>query len=148
VKDNVIALKKETGELTETDQETADLLSTYFQQVYTIEDTTSIPQVAQTVFGWKDTNLKFDIDTVVEKLQKLKTEKSPGPDSIHPLLLKECTSVVAKPLSMIFQQSYDTGTLPDEWKTAHIVPIFKKGNRTDPANYRPVSLTSVPCIAR
>ena len=94
-------------------------------------------QVAQTVFGWKDTNLKFDIDTVVEK--------SPGPDSIHPLLLKECASVVAKPLSMIFQQSYDTGTLPDEWKTAHIVPIFKKGNRTDPANYRPVSLTSVPC---
>jgi len=89
VKDNVIALKKENGELTEIDQEIADLLltSTYFQQVYTTEDSTSIPQIAQTVFGWKDINLKFDIDTVVERLQKLKTKKSPGPDSIHPLLL-------------------------------------------------------------
>ena len=80
-----------------------------------------------------------------KKQQQLKTDKSPGPDSLHPLLLKECAAVIAKPLSLIFQQSYETGTLPDEWRTAHIVPIFKKGNRTDPANYRPVSLTSVPC---
>ena len=43
-KDNIIAPKKESGELTETDQQTADLLSTYFQQVYAIKDTTSIPQ--------------------------------------------------------------------------------------------------------
>ena len=81
----------------------------------------------------------------MEKLQKLKTDKSPGPDDIHPLLLKEyCASVIAEPLSLIFQQSFDTGIPPTDWKTANIVPIFKKGNRTDKSNYRPVSLTSVP----
>ena len=84
-------------------------------------------------------------EIVMKKLQQLHTDKSPGPDSIHPLLLKECAAALAKPLSLIFQQSYDTGILPNDWRTAHITPIFKKGNRNDPANYLPVSLTSVPC---
>ena len=126
VKDKVMALKKENGELTETDQETADLLSTYFQEVYTVEDTSNIPMVAERDFNWRDTNLSFDEETVMEKLQKLRTDKSPGPDSLHPLLLKERAAVLAKPLSMIFQQSYDTGILPDDWKTAHIVPISRR----------------------
>ena len=145
VKDTVIALKKGNGELTKTDQETADLLSAYFKEVYTVEDITNIPMATATAITWEDTNLEFSTDTVMKKLQQLKTDKSPGPDGIHPLLLRECATVLAKPLSLIFRQSYNTGILPDEWKTAHIVPIFKKGIRTDPANYRPVSLTSVPC---
>ena len=42
----------------------------------------------------------------------------------------------------IFQSSLDQGQLPQDWKSANITPIYKKGNRTDPANYRPISLTS------
>jgi len=145
VKDNIIALQKDNNELTKTDQETADLLSAYFKQVYTVEDMTNIPTATGSVPNWEDTNVQFSTDTVIKKLQQLKTDKSPGLDGIHPLLLTECATVLAKPLSLIFQQSYNTGILPDEWKTAHIVPIFKKGIKTDPANYRPVSLTSVPC---
>jgi len=61
------------------------------------------------------------------------------------MLLKECASAVAEPLSLIFVKSFDTGTLPEDWRKAHIVPILKKGDRTDKANYCPVSLTSVPC---
>jgi len=49
------------------------------------------------------------------------------------------------PLSIIFQESYNSGILPQDWKTVIIVPIFKKGDKADPNNYRPVSLTSVPC---
>ena len=52
---------------------------------------------------------------------------------------------IAEPLSKIYQLSYETGSLPDDWKKAHVVPIFKKGDRTNRENYHPVSLTSVPC---
>jgi len=95
--------------------------------------------------NWKDTDLDFALSVVMKKLQQLNPDKSPDPDAIHPLLLKECATVLAEPLSMIFQQSFEARTLPADWKTANIVPIFKKGDRTDRANYHPVSLTSVPC---
>jgi len=114
VKDNIIALQKDNNELTKTDQETADLLSAYFKQVYTVEDMTNIPKATGSVPNWEDTNVQFSTDTVMKKLQQLKTDKSPGPDGIHPLLLRECATVLAKPLSLIFQQSYNTGILPDE----------------------------------
>jgi len=101
--------------------------------------------VTEKDFDWNDADLNFDRMAVMEKLQKLNPDKSPGSDGIHPMLLKECASVLTEPLSLLFQQYFDTGILPANWKTANTVPIFKKGNRTDTANYRPVSLTSVPC---
>ena len=47
-------------------------------------------------------------------------------------------------LSIIFQQSREPGEVPVNWKLANVVPMFKKGKKEDPGNYRPVSLTSVP----
>lgn len=55
------------------------------------------------------------------------------------------TPSTVKPLQVLFRKSLDTGELPEAWKTANVTPIFKKGTKGDPANYRPVSLTSVPC---
>ena len=52
---------------------------------------------------------------------------------------------VADPLAVIFNESLATGNLPEDWKTAVVTPIFKHGGKADPGNYRPVSLTSVPC---
>ena len=87
----------------------------------------------------------FSRDSVFRKLKGLHSDKSPGPDEVHPMLLKECAEILAEPLSMIFQQSFQSGSLPADWKTANVVPIFKKGKKGDVSNYRPVSLTSVPC---
>ena len=49
------------------------------------------------------------------------------------------------PLTIIFNRSIRNSELPTQWKEATIIPIYKKGNKTDPANYRPVSLTSIVC---
>jgi hypothetical protein len=82
---------------------------------------------------------------VLKLLQNLKTDKSPGPDRLNPRLLYEIKETIAEPLSIIFNQSLALKTVRKEWKNAQISAIFKKGNKSQARNYRPVSLTSVVC---
>ena len=81
---------------------------------------------------------------VFNQLSKLDCNKSNGPDGIPSKVLKSCARQLAKPLTDIFNLSIRLGSLPDDW-TANIVPIFKKGDKSNPANYRPVSLQSIIC---
>ncbi|CAM4513480.1 unnamed protein product [Caretta caretta] len=83
-------------------------------------------------------------EVVRDYLEKLDVHKSMGPDELHPRVLKELAAVIAEPLAIIFENSWQTGEVPDDWKKANVVSIFKKGKKEDPGNYRPVSLTSVP----
>jgi Reverse transcriptase (RNA-dependent DNA polymerase) len=62
-----------------------------------------------------------------------------------PLLFKELVEEIAWPLAKIMQSSLWEGAVPEDWRTANVTPIYKKGTRSDPSNYRPVSLTSVSC---
>ncbi|KFP07635.1 RNA-directed DNA polymerase from mobile element jockey, partial [Calypte anna] len=77
-------------------------------------------------------------------LSHLDPHKSMGPDRIHPRVMREVAEELAKPLSIVYQQSWLTGEVPDDWKLASVTPIHRKGRKEDPGNYRPVSLTSVP----
>ncbi len=91
------------------------------------------------------TDVAFTVEDIQLKLKKLKTCKSPGPDGLHPHILKEYAQELSQPLYALFRRSLDEGCLPEDWKQAQVTLIFKKGNRHQPGNYRPVSLTAVVC---
>ena len=82
---------------------------------------------------------------MLKKLNDLKMDKSPGPDGLHPRVLREAREVLCIPLSILFNKSLEESTLPSDWKDSHVTPIFKKGPRNQSSNYRAVSLTAVVC---
>ena len=82
---------------------------------------------------------------VQREIATLDPNSSMGADGIHPRLLLRCSSSLSQPLSLIYNASLNERLLPIEWLSSQITPIFKKGPRTDPLNYRPVAITSVPC---
>jgi hypothetical protein len=89
--------------------------------------------------------LVIDLDGVKKLLQDIDTKKACGPDGILSQSLKTLSPELAPVIFHIFSQSLSTGELPDDWLTANITAIYKKGEKCKPANYRPVSITSVTC---
>jgi len=82
---------------------------------------------------------------VRDRLGNLDVHKSMGADGMHPQVLRELADAIVEPLSVIFERSWRTGEVPEDWRKASVTPNFKKGKKEDPGNYRPVSLISIPC---
>ena len=91
------------------------------------------------------TDIRVSPADVEQAIKTLDVNSSMGFDGIHPRLLVRCAAEFSHPLSKIFNESLRAGILPIEWLSSQVTPIFKKGPRLDPLNYRPVSITSVPC---
>ena len=84
------------------------------------------------------------METVRELLPHLDCHKSIGLYGFHPRVLRELAGVIAEPLSAIYQCSWLSGEVPEDWRLADVAPIYKRDHKEDLGNYRPGSLTSVP----
>ena len=82
-------------------------------------------------------------DAIHRTLLALNVHKACGPDGLSARILHECADEFAVPLTKICALSFRQGKFPTNWKRANVVPVFKKEDRKDPANYRPVSLLSI-----
>ena len=138
-------LERTDGSKATTDTEKTETLNKFFQNVYTTESLHSkqpapvynVRQHLQTV--------TVSEERVAELLANLHPNKAPGPDGIRPRILNELAEVITRPVYKISDISLNEETLPAEWRTATVTPIFKKGRQQDPGNYRPVSLPCIPC---
>ena len=145
-KSKIQKLRRRDGTLTSSDQEAAEALNDQFFNVFTREDTSNLPSIPEkTLLTPRLTTFNVTEELVEKALLKLKTDKTPGLDGMHPRILKEVATAIKKPLTKIYNQSINESQLPKKWKDAVISPIFKKGDRLTPGNYRPVSLTSIVC---
>nr|XP_006825930.1 PREDICTED: RNA-directed DNA polymerase from mobile element jockey-like [Saccoglossus kowalevskii] len=124
----------------------ANILNDFFSSVFINEPDGELPGVEYFFEGYTcKCHVIFTKEDVRKLLSSLDVSKSSGPDNFHPRFLKEVANVIYEPLFVIFRKSVGEGTVPSAWKEANVTCIFKKGNRSDPGNYRPVSLTSVIC---
>ena len=133
---------KDCGEKVSNDTEKAELLNDFFASVLTKENDidSSIPVTVENVkYTLKD--ICITPEHVRNKLLKLQANKASGPDLINVNVLR-CCSDFDVPLCIIFNQSIQSSSVPQDWRDANVVPLHKKGSRYDRKNYRPVSLTS------
>ena len=132
------------GRRAETAEDKAEVLQSQFTSIFTKEDT-SIPLPTDYKQLPTMPNIIIQPNGVKQLLDSLDCNKATGPDLIPTRVLKECSTVLVPILANIFQKSIDTGSIPDDWLTANVVAVFRKGDKHDPSNYRPISLTCVTC---
>lgn len=124
--------------------EAAEELNLFFGSVYTEEEPISADLKFDSINATMN-DIVITPEGIESAIERLANNSSPGPDGICPKLLKITKPVISRIFVALFQQSIDTGCVPDTWKIARVTPIFKSGDSSMPSNYRPISLTSIPC---
>ena len=139
------SMKDQNGNIITSAKEKANVFNNYFSTVFTKDDglTPDIPQQADDNSFLSHIN--FSYANVLRALLDLPNKTSRSPDGYPAYFLKNIAHVIALPLSVLFELSLMHGCIPEVWKTAFVLPIFKKGKSSLCQNYRPVSLTCISC---
>ena len=143
IKGDIPFMKNNDGTLTSTDDEKASMFSKYFASVF-IKDDGCLPHFSPNCNS-ELLNFTCSAKDVILAIKSLDGSSSPGIDNFTPFFLKNILAQIANPLTVLFNRSLSEGKIPQDWKNALVVPIFKKGDRQSVKNYRPISLTSILC---
>ena len=135
---------RENGILKTDTLDKANICNRQFESAFTRESDTEIPSKGTSPFTPMG-EITVDPKGVLKLLNNLNIHKASGPDGLSARVLKECSSEISPMLALIYNESLAQGTVPDDWRQANVAPVFKKGEKYNAANYRPVSLTCICC---
>ena len=128
------------GEIIESDFEMADALNNYFVEQSTLDESNaSLPEFQPPNHEILE-NIIISDEDVIEAINMVKPIKASGPDLISPRLFKEGANQLVFPLRKLFNISLILGEFPASWKRSNVTAIHKKDDRSNPRNYRPISL--------
>ena len=126
--------------------EKAEVLQKCFSSVYTNEsDAGTTPSIVVREYISQLPEIEITQEKVLKKISVINVNKSQGPDALHRRLCSELKKVLAEPLRIIFIKSLLTMSLPKVWKQAIVFAIHKNGNKSEPENYKPISLACIAC---
>ncbi|KAK3095789.1 hypothetical protein FSP39_019145 [Pinctada imbricata] len=134
------------GEAAFTDDSKCDLFNDYFCSVSSnCDENHDLPNFDSRTDA-EIHNVDITAQEIIDQIKILDPKKACGPDVFSHIMLKKVCNAIAFPLSIIFNKSIELGKFPSHWKHAHVLPIHKKGDKSTPSNYRPISLLS--CIGK
>lgn len=123
-------------------EEIVQLFANYFESIYVADDH---------LFEFSDvyrepvdsTEINVSLLCIELAIASLKWHSGAGPDDLSPFVIKKCIEAITWPIWLLYQKTFDTGTIPHLLKLSRVVPVFKKGKKDDVTNYRVIAISSI-----
>ena len=144
VQSEIGPLLKPDGSLTDEAHEKAEMFQSQYVKVFSRPEDVNVEEALDTIEENPEEleNINISTTAIEAALKELKPLSAAPRDEIPAVILRECSKELSYPLLLLWKSSFTHGFIPEDLKSQQITPIFKKGNKTLPENYRPVALTS------